>query len=294
MELDEELLKAAEKGDVDRVRELLRRGANPNTRGKDGITPLHLAAHHGYVGIARLLLEHGADVNARDKDGYTPLHWTAFYGKYDVARHDVARLLLNRGADVDARDRYDSTPLHLAAFVGSLDVVKLLLECGADVNARDRYGKTPLDMAREWGHMEVARVIKEYGRRAGGVEAAGPGVAGAPSILGVECSSFYAGEWGRLLVRVKGAGLASLVVEGNVEWLDPGRVMLSGESIVEVPVRPGAAGELPVRIVVKSEGGEDVRIAWLKVSEKAKKCPSCGAPAEPGAKYCWKCGAKLE
>ena len=64
--------------------------------------------------------------------------------------------------------------------------------------------------------------------------------------------------------------------------------------MVEVPVRPVAAGELPVRIVVRSEGGEDARIAWLKVSERARRCPSCGAPVEPGAKYCWKCGAKLE
>jgi len=23
-------------------------------------------------------------------------------------------------------------------------------------------------------------------------------------------------------------------------------------------------------------------------------CPRCGAPVDPGAKYCWKCGAKLE
>jgi hypothetical protein len=23
-------------------------------------------------------------------------------------------------------------------------------------------------------------------------------------------------------------------------------------------------------------------------------CPVCGAPAEPGAKYCWRCGAKLD
>jgi pyruvate,water dikinase len=118
-------------------------------------------------------------------------------------------------------------------------------------------------------------------------------VAGAPSILGVDYSGLYAGEWGRLFVKVKGAGPASLVVEGDVVWLDPGRVVLSGESTVEVPVKPGAAGELPVRIVVKSEGGEDVRIAWLKVSERARRCPVCGAPVEPGAKYCWKCGAKL-
>ncbi len=42
-------------------------------------------------------------------------------------------------------------------------------------------------------------------------------------------------------MRVKGAGLVSLGVEG-VEWLDPGRVGLSGEPVVEVPVKPGESG----------------------------------------------------
>jgi alanyl-tRNA synthetase len=32
----------------------------------------------------------------------------------------------------------------------------------------------------------------------------------------------------------------------------------------------------------------------LEVGRRQKVCPSCGAPVEPGAKYCWKCGAKLE
>uniref|UniRef100_A0A7J3X7K4 Zinc ribbon domain-containing protein n=1 Tax=Thermofilum pendens TaxID=2269 RepID=A0A7J3X7K4_THEPE len=117
--------------------------------------------------------------------------------------------------------------------------------------------------------------------------------ASTPSIIGVEYSSLYAGEWGKLLVKVRGAGLVSLAVEGDVEWLDPGRVMLSGESVVEVPVKPGVVGEFPVRVVVKSESGEDARIAWLRASEKARKCPNCGAPAEPGANYCWKCGARI-
>jgi len=35
------------------------------------------------------------------------------------------------------------------------------------------------------------------------------------------------------------------------------------------------------------------RAGAREFSEKARKCPVCGAPAEPGAKYCWRCGAKL-
>jgi len=59
-------------------------------------------------------------------------------------------------------------------------------------------------------------------------------------------------------------------------------------------VRPRAAGEVPVRVVVRSPSGEDAKITWLKVSDRAGRCPSCGAPVEPGAKYCWRCGAKLK
>jgi hypothetical protein len=109
----------------------------------------------------------------------------------------------------------------------------------------------------------------------------------------VECSELYAGEWGRLLVRVRGSGTATLSLEGDVEWINPEVVELSGETVVEVPVKPRAAGEVPVKVRLESSGSKSSKIVWLKVVEKAGKCPVCGAQVEPGAKYCWKCGTKL-
>ena len=315
MGLDEELFKAVTRGDVARVRELLKKGANVNAREKDysitvhfmvfnrcvasarvcGLSPLHWAAAYGFVDVVKILLEHGADVNPRNVDGITPLHLAT------VAGHvDVARILLEHGADVNTKNEDNQTPLHYAATEGHAVVARLLLEHGADPSIRDKDGRTPLDIAREKGHKEVVRVIEEY-ERGVGVEAPATPVGtlaqqpapAALSILGVECPGLRAGEWGRLLVRVRGSGTATLSLEGDVDWLDPGRVKLSGESLVEVPVRPRAAGEVPVRVVLKSPGGEATKITWLKVVDRAGRCPSCGAPVEPGAKYCWRCGARL-
>jgi hypothetical protein len=301
MSLDEELLDAARNGDTARVRELLRKGANANAKDRGGWTPLHWAAFWGHVDVAKLLLEHGADVNAKESVyDATPLHVAAATG-----HADVARLLLEHGADVNAKyGDSDLTPLHVAALYGHADVARLLLERGADPSIRDKHGRTPLDIARATRHKEVARVIEEYmrGRRGVGVGAPATPVGtpaqqpapAAPSIVSVECSGLCVGEWGRLLVRVRGSGTASVSLEGDVDWMSPEAVELSGEAVVEVPVKPRVGGEIPVKVRVESSGSKSSKIVWLKVVEKAGKCPACGAPVEPGAKYCWKCGAKLD
>ncbi len=76
-----DLHKAASAGDVERVKELLKKGANPNTKDIDGQTPLHMAASGGHFDVVKLLLEHGADPNVQDKDGATPLHKAASGGQ---------------------------------------------------------------------------------------------------------------------------------------------------------------------------------------------------------------------
>jgi len=82
----DELHKAAARGDLERVRELIKRRADVNARDKDGRTPLHHAAYNGRLEVARLLVERGADVNARDKNGWTPLDIARERGCLEVAR----------------------------------------------------------------------------------------------------------------------------------------------------------------------------------------------------------------
>jgi cytohesin len=117
-------MQASIEGDVESVEMLLKKGANPNYRDKDGWTPLHAAAQEGNADVAELLIKHGADVNARDIHGWTPLS--------------------------------------VAAMDGQVDVVKLLLESCADPTVRGNDGDSPLDGARKWGQGEAARVIEEF------------------------------------------------------------------------------------------------------------------------------------
>lgn len=60
---------AASVGDVETMRLLLDRGADPNARQQAGFTPLHAAAGNGDVEMAKLLVARGADRHARTDDG---------------------------------------------------------------------------------------------------------------------------------------------------------------------------------------------------------------------------------
>jgi hypothetical protein len=264
--IGKELIEAVKSRDIKRVKELLERGANPNAKDKNGWTPLHHAASVGSLDIAMLLINKGADVNAKSEKDVNILS--------DIF-NDIATI--NTG----------STPLHVAAYKGNLPVVELLLESGADPNVVDRGGRTPAVLAEHRYHEGVAKLIKEYaeGRRKRkiGIE-----------LVEVSSGALRAGVWGSLVLRLRGSGVFSLELEGDVDYFAEDTYSLSGEGSVEVAVRPRASGRLPVRLTVKSGESRTTKLIWLNVEEGRNTCPHCGAQVEPGAKYCWKCGAKLE
>lgn len=78
----EEMFKAAERGDLARVRQLLSSDSTlANAKGPLNKTPLHWAAENGHKAVVELLIEHGADLNFRDQRfNFTALDW-ALQGK---------------------------------------------------------------------------------------------------------------------------------------------------------------------------------------------------------------------
>jgi ankyrin repeat protein len=72
MENIDKLFKAAQDGDLDKVNDLLKEGANPNATKFDGATPLFIASQNGHIEVVKVLLENGADPNKARTDGSTP------------------------------------------------------------------------------------------------------------------------------------------------------------------------------------------------------------------------------
>jgi ankyrin repeat protein len=90
----EEMLQAAQRGDVAKVRQLLASDSTlVNAKGAHNKTPLHWAAEKNYRELAELLLTAGADINAEVSWGMTPLQWAANMGS-----RGVAQVLLAHGA----------------------------------------------------------------------------------------------------------------------------------------------------------------------------------------------------
>ena len=67
------LMRAADKGNLSAVRNLIAAGADVNRQDEDGETALMIAADDGYTEIVQALIAAGANVNLRNDDGETAL-----------------------------------------------------------------------------------------------------------------------------------------------------------------------------------------------------------------------------
>ena len=191
-----ELAQAAADGDAERVRDLVRQGADPSARGEQGVNLLQLAMLAQSKRGLEALLAAGADPDAPGLGGSTAVHGAAIAddpeyleivlagGGSADARHGETgetplagatgprtdaqfRMLLEAGADPGAADRTGNTPLHKAAMINAGAHVLALLEAGANpqaTNTQDAtfqryYFKTPADRLNDRARTEREAVI---------------------------------------------------------------------------------------------------------------------------------------
>jgi len=151
---------AAQRGDVEQVRDLLRQGADVNAAQGDGMSALHWAATMGRADIADVLLYAGANPESTTRmGGYTALHLASKVGHAEV----IDRLLEGR-ARAETETSTGVTSLHFAAASGRVDAVAPLIRHGADIDARAGSAElTPLMWATASNRVEAMTTLLDAG-----------------------------------------------------------------------------------------------------------------------------------
>jgi ankyrin repeat protein len=157
---DTRLADAAQQGNIENIRALLKQKADVNAPQGDGSTALHWAAQKDDVEMAKLLLAGGANVKATTRLGAaTPLFMAAKNG--NAAMID---LLIKSGAEPNSADEHGTTPLMFAAASGNAGAVRTLIDHGAAVNAREgAHGQTALMFAAALGRVDAIKVLTASG-----------------------------------------------------------------------------------------------------------------------------------
>jgi ankyrin repeat protein len=125
-----DLIEAVKANDVEKVKQLIKAGADINDVGDydenrliNGFTPLQWAVWKGHIEIVKLLIQAGADINSQstdDIDGHTALHCAS-----DLP---IVKLLIQAGADVSIKDLHGETALQWASFQGRTKIVEFLIK----------------------------------------------------------------------------------------------------------------------------------------------------------------------
>jgi hypothetical protein len=196
------LLQAAKAGDSAAIADLLGRGADPNVRSAEGMTPLLWAARRGHAAAAaRMLAEPAVDVNACDPDGYSALHEAAYFGAAALIPELVVAGCVSQGTKAGA------TPYDLAALNGN----------GAAAAVLDRLGLKERVMVRHppWEPRQQASTQPGgVGRPASREHRAAEELAATESVA-LGCGSNLAGQLG--LGPAAGGvvvGLRPLIIKG--------------------------------------------------------------------------------
>lgn len=133
-----------------------------------GATPFFLAAATRNLDLMRVLVERRANPKLATDEGATPLMVAAgmaherggvgFGGQvgaeYASSADEQKRILeavkmaVELGSDVNAVNKWrQQTALHAATYMGYADVIEFLASKGADLNAKDKYSQTPMTIA---------------------------------------------------------------------------------------------------------------------------------------------------
>ncbi|MEY8199827.1 MAG: ankyrin repeat domain-containing protein [Colwellia sp.] len=149
------LAKAAGRGNVNLIDQIVSEGIDVNSLGSGNSTPLYWAMKKNSLIGFRKLLELGANPNAIFSDGGAIMH--------SAAKNEDERFLalaLRSGGDPNLiADGLGESVLFqtigIFGEIGKTSIIDMLLDAGADVNMRRANGDTPVIVAAKTGRFDI-------------------------------------------------------------------------------------------------------------------------------------------
>ncbi|WP_157956387.1 ankyrin repeat domain-containing protein [Wolbachia endosymbiont of Folsomia candida] len=158
---------AVQKGYLEIVETLLKRGAKVNAKTREKATLFHIAVQNDHLEVIKALLDHVKQVdpstlsdliNSKDVNGNAPLHIAVQNDNLEIVK-----VLLNEDADINVKTLgHDFTPLHFAAKHGRIAIANFLLERYAKL-LYDKFQLTPIYYAIQYGHIEIVELLFKDG-----------------------------------------------------------------------------------------------------------------------------------
>jgi ankyrin repeat protein len=162
------LMRAAEAGRLDEVRNLLKTGTDVNEKLPGiGLTALMIAAGRGDLEMVKVLLAAGANPNAAGGVAHGGF-WTVLtfaMNPKNKNRLELVDTLIAAGAKLNPEPWFPESPLQAAVKGNDIEMLKALLKRGSDVNWANEIGTTALITAITMGepNVEIVRLLLDAG-----------------------------------------------------------------------------------------------------------------------------------
>lgn len=148
------------------LRLLLKYGADPDLRDSLGRTVLEIAIVWCMPDLVKLLLLHDANPNSRGKNQLTPLMKTAILGIEDARpmfdKLQIIMHLIDSGAELEARSPSGKTALMYATGNARQEVAELLISSGASLTINSDRVRETIDNTSEQRSTQTSKnLVKE-------------------------------------------------------------------------------------------------------------------------------------
>ncbi|GFU19540.1 ankyrin-3 [Nephila pilipes] len=150
-----ELFYGLENGDMKRIQDCIKKGADIYGKDINEMTCLHYSAKAPSTEGIEFVLQQGVNVASKDLRGQTALHIAVKYDRINTVNYFIeTECLCLNDEDINGK-----TPLHIAVENGSINSLKYLLKNEVITTIRDYSGFSPLHTAILLNEMEMVEIF---------------------------------------------------------------------------------------------------------------------------------------